>query len=78
MSFQVILSLVLTTDSSSVGKKFSIESSLFITSSKDQQVWVEGLGDLVILELATMGILYSGRAGWLEVDGGIYIPLPEK
>jgi hypothetical protein len=36
------------------------------------------LGDLVILELATMGILYSGRASWLEESGGVFIPLPEK
>ena len=31
-----------------------VDRGLLLQSSKDQQVWVEGLGDLVILELATM------------------------
>ena len=39
---------------------------------------MEGLEDVVILELATMGILYSGRASWLKVGGGVFIPLPEN
>ena len=56
----------------------NVDLGLLLQSSKDQRVWVEGLGDVVILELATMGILNSRRASWLEVDGGVYIPLPEK
>ena len=36
---------------------------------------MEGLGDLVILELATMEIFFSGRAAELEVGGGVFIPL---
>ena len=39
---------------------------------------MEGLGDLVILELALMVDLNAGRAEWLEVGGGVFIPLPEK
>ena len=52
-----------------------VDRGLLLQSSKDQQVWVEGLGDLVILELATMGILNSGRATQLEVGGRVFIPL---
>ena len=40
------------------------------------EFWVEGLGDLVILELAIMVDLNAGRASWLEVGGGVFIPLP--
>ena len=38
---------------------------------------MEGLGDLVFLELATMVDLNNGRASWLEVGGGEFIPLQE-
>jgi hypothetical protein len=38
---------------------------------------VEGLGDLVILELAIMVDFNVGRSSWLEIGGGVFIPLPE-
>ena len=55
-----------------------VDPGLLLQSSKDQRVWVEGLGDLVILELAIMVDFNSGRATWLEVGGGVFIPLPEN
>ena len=39
---------------------------------------MEGLGYLVILELAIMVDLNAGRASWLEVGGGVFIPPPEN
>ena len=35
------------------------------------------MGDLVILELAIMVFFNVGRASWLEVGGGVFIPLPK-
>ena len=37
---------------------------------------MEGLRVLVIFELVIMVDLNSGRASWLEVGGGVFIPLP--
>ena len=31
-----------------------VDRGLLLQSSKDQRVWVVGLGDMVVLELATM------------------------
>ena len=39
-----------------------VDPGLLLQPSKDQQVWVEGLGDLVILELALMVDLNAGQA----------------
>ena len=42
-----------------------VDQGLLLQSSKDQRDWVEGLGDLVILELATMVSSNLGElAGW--------------
>ena len=48
------------------GKRFggNVDLGLLLQSSKDQRVWVEGLGDLVILELA---IMVSSSLGELAV-----------
>ena len=53
-----------------------VDPGLLLQSSEYQRVWVEGLGDLVIFELLKMEERDSGRAGWLEVGGGVFIPLP--
>ena len=52
----------------SVGE--DVDPGLLLQSSKDQRVWVEGLGDLVILEFAIMESSSFGRATKLEVGGG--------
>ena len=49
-----------------------VDPGLLLQSSKDQRVWLEGLGDLANLELAIMVDFNSGRAQWLEVGGGVY------
>ena len=36
----------------------AVDLGPLLQSSKDQRVWVEGLGDLVNLELATMAFFY--------------------
>ena len=54
-----------------------VDPGLLLQSSKFQQVWVEGLGDLAIFELLKMEERESGRAELLEVGGGVFIPLPQ-
>ena len=39
---------------------------------------MEELGDLANLELAIMVDFNSGRASWLEVGGGVFIPPPRR
>ena len=60
----------------------NVDLGLLLQSSKDQRVWVEGLGDLVVLSLHYNGgernQILEGRVGWLEEGGGVFIPLPEK
>ena len=42
-----------------------VDRGLLLQSSKDQRVWVEGLGDLVIPDLAIMVSSILGElAGW--------------
>ena len=38
-----------------------VDPGLLLQSSKDQRVWVGGLGDLVILELAIMVFFFLGE-----------------
>ena len=51
-----------------------VDPGLLLQSSKDQRVWVEGLGDLVILELAIMVVLNAGRATCPKVGEGYKYP----
>ena len=53
-----------------------VDPGLLLQSSKFQQVWVEGLGDLAIFELRKWRREKTGRADCLEVGGGVFIPLP--
>ena len=55
-----------------------VDQGLLLRSSKDQRVWVVGLGDLVMLELATMVDFLSWRANSPEVGGGVYIAPPRN
>ena len=47
-----------------------VDPGLLLQSSKDQRVWMEGLGDLVILELAIMLDFNLGLAHRPKVGGG--------
>jgi hypothetical protein len=59
----------------------NVDLGLLLQSSKDQRVWVEGLGDLVVLSLQQWRRENVNRAGQsLRAGGrwrGIYTP-PEK
>ena len=54
-----------------------VDRGLLLQSSKDQRVWVVGLGDLVVLELATMVDLDIFASYLSRGRGGVYIPPPE-
>ena len=54
-----------------------VDLGLLLQCSKDQRVWVEGLGDQGVLSLQQWCLAWSSRAGWLEVGGGVFLPLPE-
>ena len=49
----------------------TIDLDLLLQSSKDQRVWVEGLGDIKEMSLQQWRREKSGRATWLEVGGGV-------
>ena len=50
------------------------DRGLVLQSSKDQRVWVVGLGDLVVLELATMVDLRYFASYLSRGRGGVYTP----
>ena len=59
----------------------NVDLGLLLQSSKDQRVWVEGLGDIKEMSLQQWRREKSnlrGQACWLEEDGGVFIPLPGK
>ena len=59
----------------------NVDLGLLLQSSKDQRVWVEGLGDIKEMSLQQWRREKAKVAGlcfWLEEGGGVFIPLPEK
>ena len=56
----------------------NVDLGLLLQSSKDQRVWVEGLGDIKEMSLQQWRREKSGRAPQLEVGGGVFIPLQKN
>jgi len=56
----------------------NVDLGLLLQSSKDQQVWVEELGVIEEMSLQQWRREKSGRAPWLEVGGGVFIPLQKN